>query len=184
DTDVLEHADRNNAVELRRKLAIVLQRERDAALEACRFGALNGQRELLLRERDTHHFDVGDPSEIARKPAPARADVEHLHAGLQVELGRYEPALVDLRRFERFALVAEIGAGVEELLVEKKLVEGIAEIIVVRDVLLRLADRVRLLKALQASRNSAQHLLHGLRAEREAVDREECEERPQSRFRE
>jgi hypothetical protein len=47
---------------------------------------------------------------------------------------------------------------------------------VVSDVSLRLADGVGLLEALEAARDRAQHLLQGIGAEREPVDREQGEE--------
>ena len=63
----------------------------------------------------------------------------------------------------RLVVVEEVGARILHALVEEELVEVVAEVVVVRDVLLRLADRVGLLEALQAARDLAQHLLQRVR---------------------
>ena len=173
---MLEHANRDDAIEFRCEVTIILERELHASVEPGRLRPLDRQRVLLLRERYAHDLDVRDLRQVARETAPAGADVEHLHSRLQVQLRCDEPALVALCGFKRLALIAEVGAGVEQLLVEEQLVERVAEIVVVGDVLLRLADRVRLLEALEAARDATQDKLHRLRAERETVHREQRQE--------
>ena len=53
------------------------------------------------------------------------------------------------------SVVEEIGAGILHALVEEEGIEIVAEVVVVRDVLLRLADRVRLLEALEGAGETA-----------------------------
>src|ERR1700674_3623766 len=131
---------------------------------------------LLLGEGDAGHLDLSEPAEIERKIAPAAADIENAQARLKVELGGDQPELVHLRLLEALAVVEEIRAGILHALIEKQPVEIVAEIVVVGDVSLRLANAVRLLEALQPARDAPQHLLQGIGAEREPVDREQREE--------
>ena len=62
-----------------------------------------------------------------------------------VQFGSQQPQLVALRFLKRFIIIAEIGAGVEHVLVQEQLVELIAKIIVMGNILLCLAGPVRLL---------------------------------------
>ena len=71
--------------------------------------------------------------------------------GLEIELGCDQPQLVLLGLLQALVVVEEVGARVLHALIEEQLVEVVAEIVVVRDVLLRLADRIGLLEALQAA---------------------------------
>jgi hypothetical protein len=76
--DVLEHADRDDAVEGSACVAVVLELEADAAREAPLSGAEARARHLLLGEADAGDaLDPRDVGEVEREPAPARADVEH-----------------------------------------------------------------------------------------------------------
>ena len=54
--------------------------------------------------------------------------------GAQAELGGEQPQLVALRLLQRLLRLAEIGAGIEHVLVEEEFVEVVAEIIVMGDV--------------------------------------------------
>ena len=58
-------------------------------------------------------------------------------------------------------VIEEIGARVLHALIEKQAVEIVSEIVVVRDVLLCLANGVCLLEALEAARDATQHLSSG-----------------------
>ena len=77
DADVLEHADRDDAVERTFDVAVVLQLE--ATVGARPFSAARSlaMRVLLLRQRHASDLGAGDLGEIEREPAPAAADVEH-----------------------------------------------------------------------------------------------------------
>jgi len=71
DADVLEHADRDDAVEGPLNGAIVFEAEIRDPVQALFLGARARQRELFLRER--HAFDMGAAhlGEVEAEPAPA-----------------------------------------------------------------------------------------------------------------
>src|SRR3546814_1737510 len=74
--------------------------------------------------------------------APAGADVEQLQARpVEQQLGRQVPLLVRLRLIQALLAAAEVGAGILAVGVEEEVVELAGKVVVVGDVLLRLADR-------------------------------------------
>src|SRR3546814_19365361 len=80
--------------------------------------------------------------------APAGADVEQLQARpVEQQLGRQVPLLVRLRLIQALLAAAEVGAGILAVGVEEEVVELAGKVVVVGDVLLRLADRIILLQA-------------------------------------
>ena len=97
---MLEHADRDDAVELPSHLAIVLELEVHSAAEALLGGALVRDLELLGAERHAGDVAVGELGEVEPEPAPARADIEHALAGLDGELGGKVALLGELRLLE------------------------------------------------------------------------------------
>ena len=102
-----------------------------AVLEAFRAGALGGDGVLLGRQRDAEHVDLEVLGEIEAEPAPARADVEHVLAGLDPQLGGDVALLGELRLLERHVRALEIGAGILHVLVEEEPVELAGQIVVV-----------------------------------------------------
>src|SRR5258705_9597659 len=75
--DMLEHADRHDAIECLRHVAIVLHSEPDLAGQSL-FGSANAcKRMLLLRERYAGDARAAEFGEIERKATPTAADVEH-----------------------------------------------------------------------------------------------------------
>jgi hypothetical protein len=88
------------------------------------------------------HLHVGDGGKVERHAAPAAADLEHALAGLEQELGRDVALLGGLRLLERLVAGGEVGAGILHVPVEPQAVEGVAEVVMVRDVLPRPAARV------------------------------------------
>ena len=85
--DMLEHADADDPVEPPLDLAPVAQLEPHPALEPLRRGAGAGMAQLLFRQGDSEHLDVRGPGEMEGEPAPAAADVEHLLARGEAQLG-------------------------------------------------------------------------------------------------
>ena len=83
--DVLEHADRNDAVEAARHCAIVDQLETHPTGKPAFGGALGGESLLFDRQRHAGHIDAGRFRQIHGHAAPAATDVEHPLAGLQVD---------------------------------------------------------------------------------------------------
>ncbi len=99
---------------------------------------------LLLRERDAGDVDAAAVGEVEAEPAPAGADVEHLHAGLERELRGEMTLLGELGGIEVGLVVLEIGAGVLQVAVEEERIELAVEIVVVGDVAPRPPRRVEL----------------------------------------
>ncbi len=110
--DMLEHADRDNAVERLRDVAIVDQLELRLVGEAGFGGALVGDAVLLLGEGDAGHGDIRHFREIETEATPAAADIQDLLSGGEAQLGREVTLLGELRVVERLAGVFEVGAAV------------------------------------------------------------------------
>ena len=132
--DVLHHADRSHSVERARDVAIIHQLEPDTVRNARLRRALSGKLELLDGQCDAEHIHVRDAVQVQRQPAPAAADVEHLHAGLETQLGRNMRLLVELGLLDRVGGVGEVAAAVLQVFVEEEPVEVIADVVVVRDI--------------------------------------------------
>ena len=142
DADMLEHADRDDAVVAVGLLAIVEQLEAHPVGEAALQRAAARDVVLLLRQGDAGHVDAVLLAEEQAHAAPARADVEHLLAGHQQHLRGDVLLLVELGLLERLVAVLEVGAGILPVAVEEEIVELAVEVVVVRHVALRLADRI------------------------------------------
>ena len=149
DADVLEHADRNDAIVAPRLLAIIPQVEADAVREPGGGGALGRELVLLDGKGKAGDLDIAFLGEIEREPAPAAADIEDALSGLEQQLGGEMALLVELRRLEIVVGPAEIGAGILPVLVEEELVEPLREVIVMGDVLARAMHRIVLLQPAQ-----------------------------------
>ena len=124
-TDVLEHADAGDAVELLVDVSIVLQANvyrQSLAPRSCQLG-------LLSRDRHANGLDAIMFGGIAHQAAPTTADVEQPHAGFESEFAADERELVILRFLQRFGPFP-IAAGVGHVVVEHGLVEIIVEIVV------------------------------------------------------
>ena len=155
--DVLEHADRDDAVE-------AVRRPRGSRAARSGRGRTGPAARAFSLESACCSFDSVTPvtstssmrREIERQIAPAAADIEDLAGpASRLSLAAIRRSLFCCACSERLVVVEEIGAGILHALVEEELVEVVAEVVVVRDVLLRLADRVGLLEALQGRARSA-----------------------------
>ena len=134
---MLEHADRDDAVVAARLLAVVEQLEAHAVGHAAFQGAAARDGVLFLGEGDAGHVDAELLGEVQAHAAPARADVEHLLAGLQQQLGGDVALLVELGLLERLLAGLEVGAGILPVAVEEEIVELAVEVVVMGDVALR-----------------------------------------------
>ena len=135
DPDMLEHANRDDAVEAAIQLPIIEQLERHTILQP--LGLCSGPRlgQLLGRQRDAGDQRAVVPCQRQRQPTPAGADVEHRKPRtIETELRRDMPLLGELRLFQRFVAAREVGAGVLPVAIEEQTVEPPVQIIVVRDV--------------------------------------------------
>ena len=86
-----------------------------------------------------------------------------------------------LRLLEGLVVVEEVRAGILHAAVEEERVKVVPEVVMVRDVALGLADRVRLLEALEGPRDALEHALERVGGERRAVHREQGDEVAQGR---
>lgn len=123
DADMLEHADRDDAVEPLRQVAVVAQLDMDVVVQPLRARSLGRHLMLLGGKGDAEHIGLERPGDVDRQPAPAAADVQHVMPGLDAQLCRDVPFLDQLRLFERHVGALEIGAGILHVLVEEQFVE-------------------------------------------------------------
>src|SRR5439155_26990004 len=131
DADVLEHADRDDAVEPLLHVAVILHSEIDPAAQtlfACTFG---GSPPLLARQRDAGHRRAAELRQIERKAAPAAADVEYAPLVAQQQFGREVALLGELGVVERLAKRLEVAAAVLPVGVEEQRIEPRVEIVMV-----------------------------------------------------
>ena len=145
--DMLEHADRDDAVERPGEGAVVAQLEAGVVGEAALARAPVRDAVLLGREGDAGDVDVRHFGHVEAEAAPAGADVEQRLAGLEPELGGEVALLGELRRFEVAVGRLEVGAGVLAVGIEEQPVEAAVEVVVVGDVLARAAEGVVLAQA-------------------------------------
>ena len=142
---MLEHADRDDAVERALHVAIIDQLEFHMIGDACLLRALPRHGQLLLRQRDADDIDAAFLVQIERHAAPAATNVQHLHARLEMQFGRDMRFFVELRlvqpraevqpRIEVFGVIGPIGAAILLVPVEEQIVERARQIIMMGDVL-------------------------------------------------
>src|SRR6516164_5574661 len=122
DSDMFEHADRNDSVITPEFLAVITQVESDAIRKPRRRGAARRRGALLGRECQTSHVGAAFGREEERETAPARADVEHPLSGADQQLGRNMSLLMELGGVEVVAAIIEVGTGILTVLVEEQFV--------------------------------------------------------------
>src|SRR5215467_8888768 len=88
DSDMLEHAYRDYAIERTLDVAIVLEQEPGRAGQALLDRAGIGNLQLFGRERDAGDVDARDLGEVEAEPAPAGADIERALTAFDDELRR------------------------------------------------------------------------------------------------
>ncbi len=147
DADMLEHADRDDAVKGFLDVAVILQPKFDAVGKIRLPGALGCDGELLAGQGDAGDLRSGDAGEIERHAAETAADVERRRAVLWQKLGGDVPLLCGLRVVERLAGIFEIGAGVLAVRIEEEIVETRIEVVVTCDVAPRAPPVVALMQA-------------------------------------
>ncbi len=123
--DMLEHADGDDAIEAALELAVVLEQDLDRQPLA----APTGQLRLLPGDGDAGDLDAVMPRGVLGEAAPAAADVQHPHAGLQLELAAGELELAALG-LQQAAGVLPVAAGVAHGVIEHAFEEVVAEVVV------------------------------------------------------
>ena len=101
--------------------------------QALAVDGLLGPRRLLDRQRHAERLDAVLAGGEAHHAAPAAADVEQPHAGLEVELAGDQVVLVVLGLLEGGVLVREHRAGVGHRRTQHHLVEAVRDVVVVVD---------------------------------------------------
>ena len=143
---MFEHADGYDAIELSFDLAVILQPEFHVVGQTHGRCALLRQSQLFLRQRDTRDVHLCAFGQIEGKTAPAAADVEHLLTRFEQQLGRYMAFFVELRLFQAFFVMSEIGAGILQVFVQEQPIELVGNVVVMRDVPLGSGRRIVLLE--------------------------------------
>src|SRR6202167_4532115 len=147
DADVLEHADRNDAIKPAGDVAIVLEAKDGVVGSALFQRPLAGAGVLFARKSDAGRAGAGHAGEIKRHSTPTTADVEHIGAGLNEKLGGKVTLLGELRVVERRIRRIKIGAAILLVGVEKERVEPTVQIIMMSNVPQRTRPRIELLQA-------------------------------------
>jgi hypothetical protein len=147
-TDVLEHADRYDAIIALLALPVVAQMEPHALIQTCATGTFLAQLVLLDAQGHPGHLAIRCFGEIQFHAAPAGADVEQLQArAVEQELRGDVALLVVLRLVQVVVGRGEIAAGILSVPVQEEVVELAREIVMMCDVALGPADRIVLLQA-------------------------------------
>ena len=162
---VLEHAHAGDAVERPvGHVAVVLQPDLDAILQASLAHPLGRQRELVLRQRHAHAARAKVPRRAQHQRPPATADVQQALAGLQPDLAQDVVDLLLLRLRQGLVAVLEIGAGIDHGRVQPLRVERVGDVVVVPDGLAVARSRVA-----EAAADAAQQTAFGPRAGRQPM---------------
>src|SRR5215469_15645007 len=151
DPDMLEHADRDDAVVLTRFLSVVSEVEPDPIGDPCGSNSPRCRVVLLEREGEARHIGPAFGSEIKRKSAPARPDIEHALTGADQQLCRDVLLFKKLGGIEILRAVAKIGARILAISVEEQLVELIRKIVMMSRIRLGPVTRIVLMKAAERS---------------------------------
>ena len=147
DADMLEHADRDDAVVVPALLAVVAQIKPHPVGQPGGGGAPIRDLELFLGQGQPGDVGAALAGQVQRQPAPARADIEHPLSRPEQQLRRDVALLVLLRGVDVVVRRAEIGAGILPVAIEKQLVELVRQIVMMRHVAPRPRHRVVLVHA-------------------------------------
>src|SRR5262249_25312654 len=159
--DMLEHADRHDAVEAAVDLAVVHEMELRPPAQAALCRPLHRKLVLFSGEGHADHLGAASFRQIEPEPAPARADIEHAHAGLDAELGGEVALLGKLGLLERAVRRLEIGTGILPVTVEEKIVDAPVDVVMMRHMPAGEADGIALMKSAQRPANLQRDLHPG-----------------------
>ena len=85
---------------------------------------------LVTAQRQTDDVDVVALDRAHHRGAPAAADVEQRHAGLQAQLAQRQVDLGDLRLFQGHVVALEVGAAVGLRRIEEEPEEVVGQVVV------------------------------------------------------
>jgi hypothetical protein len=141
-SDVLEHSDRDDAVEGPARASVVLEPELDEARQPLLGRTLARDLVLLGAERHARDMDAVVAGKEQRHAAEAAADVEHALAGLQIELHGDVALLGFLCLVQRQVVAGIVRARVLQVLIEEAAVEVGSKVVVMVHVAARPARQV------------------------------------------
>ena len=138
DANSLEHADGGDGVEtLGFQIIVVDDLHAHLVGEAARGDLFARQRRLLHRESDAQSLNAIMLRRMADQRAPAAADVQMPRARLEAQFAADHVELVELGLVDVIMEIGGvIGAGIDHLLVEEELIEGVRHVVVMGDILL------------------------------------------------
>src|SRR5690606_26465994 len=158
-SDMLEHADRENAIEPALQVAVIRQQDLHGQARA----ALARGVGLERGDGAAHYLNAITLRGKLCGAAPAAADIQYAHAGLQPQLAADQIKLALLGSRQRIALLP-VRAAVDHAGVEHGRVKIVTDVVVLAGNLARTADGLRIAHEGQQSdtqyRRPAQPLLH------------------------
>ena len=131
---MLEHPDGDDPVEGARLFAVIPEVEAHALAQARSRRALLRKLVLLGGKCDAGRVHAGDAGQIEGEAAPAAADIQQFLTRGQQQLGGKMQLLVRLGGFQVVVVAGEIGAAVLAVLVEKQVIKGAREVVVMGDI--------------------------------------------------
>ena len=117
---------------------IVLQSEIDRPSEALLLLASSRDAELFLGQCDAGHFGTAMFGKVERQTAPATSNIQHPMSRLHQKLCCQMPLLGEVRLAKALSRVFKIRSGVLAIRIEKEVVQSAVQIVVMRDVTLRI----------------------------------------------
>ncbi len=141
--DMLEHADRHDAIILPPGFTIVAQFEPYLLVQIRSLGPRHGDRHLLGRQRNARHLCLGFARQMHRHATPAAADIQHTHAGRQIQLVGNMLLLRRLRLLQTHVRPSEIGTRILHVLVQEQPIQTLRQVVMVRHMLTRRLERMR-----------------------------------------
>jgi hypothetical protein len=146
-SNMLEHTDREDAIETALNGAIVAELERNPIFESYLSNALTSDAQLFGRQCNTENLHSCGLSYLNGEAAPAAADIEHALTRLQEQLGDNVLFLLPLRLFQRKARPLKVGAGILKIGIEETPVEFERQIVMMRYIFACDSNRIVLLQA-------------------------------------
>src|SRR5215831_14720230 len=142
DADVLEHSDRHEGVVLTGDVAVIVLDVLETIGEALACRPLACPANLLVRDVEGAHAYAVMARHVHRQHPPATSGLDHALAGPEAKLAAHVVHLRDLRLIERGGRLGVVRTGVRHGRAEPQLVERVADVVVVMDVVPRANEGV------------------------------------------
>src|SRR6516164_1508957 len=142
ETDVLEHADRHEGIVLSADVAVVILDVLDLPCESLACRPLPRPHDLLMRDVEGAHPHAVAARHVHGEHAPAAPGLDYAFAGPQAQLATNVVHLRQLRLIERGLRHRVVRTGIGHGGTEPQLVERVADVVFVMDVVSRPRERV------------------------------------------